>query len=104
MTPAIRPMMAEDVTLTNAQGAVIATSPARAPLTVMLKSGLPSMIQAINVELIIAMQQARLVVIAMWAIARGSAAIVLPGLNPNHPNQRISPPRNTSAMLWPGIV
>ena len=38
-TPAIRPMTAAEPTLTKAQGAVIATSPASAPFMIMERSG-----------------------------------------------------------------
>ena len=69
----------------------------------MLKSGLPIMSQASTVELRMAAQHAKFVVMATWEIKPGSTAMVLPGLNPNQPSQRISPPRNTSAMLWPGM-
>ena len=40
------PMITADPVATKAQGAVMATSPARQPLTVKLKSGLPSRSQA----------------------------------------------------------
>ncbi len=46
---------------------------------------------------------AMFVLSAMVAMAAGSAAIVLPGLNPNHPSQRIRQPSVAEVMLWPGI-
>ena len=82
---------------------MIATRPASAPFTVMVKSCLPSMRQATMGELRTAAAHARFVVIATWAMAEGSTAIVLPVLNPNQPNHRIRPPRKTSPILWPGI-
>src|ERR1700688_3361361 len=41
-SPAMLPMMMADVGDTNAQGAVIATSPASIPLQAMVTSGLPN--------------------------------------------------------------
>ncbi len=46
---------------------------------------------------------AMLVVTAMRAMSPGEAAIVLPGLNPNHPNHRTSAPIVADVMLWPGM-
>ncbi len=40
-TPAMPPMSTAETLLTNAHGAVIATSPASKPLTIMPGSGLP---------------------------------------------------------------
>ena len=45
-TPAMAPMITAEAGVTNAQGAVMATRPARQPLTVKLKSGLPRRSQA----------------------------------------------------------
>src|SRR4051812_8181361 len=98
------PMISEHSTLTNAQGAVIATSPASVPLTIMDRSGLPSSNQAVIVEVKVAMTAAMFVVTAMWPMETGSSAIVLPGLKPNQPNQRTSAPIQTEVMLCPGIA
>ena len=43
-TPATTPMRTADALVTKAQGAVIATSPASIPLTIMPGSGLPKRI------------------------------------------------------------
>ncbi len=80
--------MSELPTLTKAQGAVIATRPARQPLRVMERSGLPRIHQATSVALKVAAAAAVLVVMAIRAMAFQSAAMVLPGLNPNQPNHR----------------
>ena len=104
MIPAMTPMTIAAQTLTKAQGAVMATRPARAPLTVMLKSGFPCQIQAVSVAASRPAAQDMLVVTTIWEIETASAAIVLPGLKPNQPSQRIKPPRKARAMLWPGMA
>ena len=73
----------------------MATSPARQPLTVKLKSGLPSRSHAYNVADTVPPAAARLVVSAMRAMASASAAMVEPGLKPNQPSQSTRPPMNT---------
>ena len=85
-------MITLPVILTPSQGAVMATSPARQPLIIMLRSGLPNRSQAYKHEATVPAAAAMAVVVAMWAIAPASAAIVLPGLKPNQPSQRIKPP------------
>ena len=102
--PAIKPITKALPTLTNAQGAVIATRPARHPLRVIPRSGFPINNQQIIVELIIAAAAAVFVVTATCAIALGSAAIVEPGLNPNHPNHNMNVPIVASDRLCPGIA
>src|SRR3990172_8439674 len=97
------PMTSEAPTLTTLQGAVIATSPARVPLMIMLRSGLPSKSHAATVAERHPAAAAMLVLSAIEAIAGGSTAIVLPGLNPNQPSQRIRQPRVADVMLCPGI-
>jgi len=101
--PAIAPMIIEAPTVTNAQGAVMATRPARQPLMVMPRSGLPATIQQVAVEVNTAMIAAVLVVIKTVAIASGSAFIVEPGLNPNQPSHKTNRPITATDMLWPGI-
>src|SRR3989338_3645510 len=102
--PAMSPMIAALDTLTNAQGAVTATKPAKQPLIVMPKSGFLRR----NVDIAVAarrpVQAAMLVVRQICAIRRGSAAIVLPGLNPNHPSQSTMAPISASDILCPGIA
>src|SRR5688500_6409072 len=53
-TPATAPMPTETAGVTNAQGAVIATRPARQPLIVMPMSGLPSTSQQVSVAVLVA--------------------------------------------------
>ena len=101
--PAIRPIMSELGMLTNAQGAVIATSPAKAPLRIIDRSGLPSSIHAVIEAEIAAAAAAVLVATAIRPIAPASAAIVLPGLNPNQPNHSTKTPIVANAKLCPGI-
>ena len=91
-TPAMAPITTELPTLTKAHGAVMATRPARAPLMIIVRSGLPIMSHAARVAVNAAVAAAVLVVTAMRAISAKEAAIVLPGLNPNHPNHRMRPP------------
>ncbi len=74
--------------LTKAQGAVIATKPANAPLKIMIRSGLPKSSHAVTEAEIAAAAAAVLVATAIRPMAPASAAIVLPGLNPNQPNHR----------------
>ena len=97
-------MMSDASTVTNAHGAVIATRPARQPLTDMPRSGLPSHIQLSAVADSSAMKAAVLVVMKMCEIALGSAAIVEPGLNPNQPSHSTKQPMTADVMLWPGIA
>jgi hypothetical protein len=61
----------------------MATNPAKAPLTVMVKSGEPSHSQETSVALSNAAAQAMLVVTTIIEIKFGSTAIVLPGLKPS---------------------
>ena len=89
--------------MTFAHGAVMATSPASAPFTLMERSALPNMARDVMLEATTPAEAARFVVTAMRAMAPASAAMVLPGLNPNHPSHKMNPPSVTSGMLWPGI-
>jgi hypothetical protein len=77
----------------------MATSPARQPFRIMLRSGLPRRYQAAKVELTAAAAAAVFVVTAMRAMSPAAAAIVLPGLKPNHPNQSTSTPSVADVML-----
>ena len=52
----------------------------------------------------VAAAAAMLVVTAISAMATGSTPIVLPGLKPNQPNQRIKQPMVAAVMLWPGMA
>ena len=83
---------------------MIATRPARQPFKVIPRSGFPRSIQAVTVAVIVANAAAVFVVTATCEITFGITAIVLPGLNPNQPNQRTKQPMVASDMLWPGIA
>src|SRR5687767_9555049 len=102
--PARSPMTSDAWTVTYAQGAVIATSPASTPLTDMLRSGLPSHIQFNAVAESNPMNAAVLVVMKMCAIALASTAIVEPGLNPNHPSHSTKQPMTPDVKLCGGIA
>ena len=77
----------------------IATSPARPPFSVMLRSGLPLSIHIMIKALIEAVAAAVFVVTAIWAIEAQSRAMVDPGLNPNHPNHSTNTPMSAEVML-----
>src|SRR3989338_2949584 len=98
-TPAIAPIVIELKGLTKAQGAVIATRPAKAPLIVMDKSGFPIKSHREKLTFRPPAAAAILVVTAIWGMAPGSAAMVLPGLKPNQPSHRINPPKVALVML-----
>ena len=102
MTPPAAPMMTALSGVTEAQGAVMATSPAKAPFKLMPISGLPNLIQEVTMARTAPAAAARLVLTKIIAMSL-LAAVVDPGLNPNHPSQRIKTPRATSGMLWPKI-
>jgi len=104
MTPAIAPMMAEEVAVTKAQGAVMATRPAKQTLRIMDRSGFLRRAQAVIQAVIVAAAAAMLVVTSTWAMAEPSpTAMVEPGLKPNQPSQRMSTPSAAEVMLWPGM-
>ena len=63
-TPATRPMTTEALAVTWSQGAVIATRPASEPFSVIVRSGLPMITQAVISAATVPAQAARLVVIA----------------------------------------
>jgi hypothetical protein len=103
-TPPIIPMMAAPIGVTNAQGAVMATSPASVPLAVMDGSGLPHSFQTRNMA---AMQpvEAEMNVLTMTIGKRRSvAARVDAPLKPIQPNTRTMHPRTASGRLWPRIA
>ncbi len=93
-------MIAEDVMVTNAQGAVTATRPARQPFRIMDKSGFFRSTQAVSVAPSAPVAAAMFVATRTWAMAAPfMAAIVEPGLNPNQPSQRINTPSAAEVML-----
>src|SRR6266545_3839032 len=73
------------------------------PLRIIERSGLPKNFQAIMDAATAPPAAAVFVVTAIRPIAFQSAAMVLPGLNPNQPNQRTKVPIVAAVMLCPGI-
>ena len=88
--------------------AVIATSPARAPLIAIVTSTLPPNSLDISKAPITPPAAAVFVFRKTWATAMASLAVLManwePPLNPNHPNQRISPPKEAIGMFEPGMA
>src|SRR5688572_29636727 len=104
-TPATAPIISDDSMLTQAHGAVMATSPARQPLSVMPISGFFKSSQAVAVEVSVAAAAAAFVFTATKAISEPSpTAIVLPGLKPNQPSHSTKQPMKAAVMLWPGMA
>src|SRR5262245_40564557 len=102
-TPATAPMTNAQNEETNAQGAVMATSPASMPLIIMLMSGLPYLLHMQNIATIAPEAEASIVLTAITEMRRSAPASVLPGLKPNQPNARMKHPSAAMGMLWPGI-
>ena len=63
-TPATRPIAMAAFAVTRSQGAVMATRPAREPLSAIVRSGLPMMIHAVTRAATVPAQAARFVVMA----------------------------------------
>src|SRR5262245_23410104 len=101
-TPATIPMMAAEVGFTNAQGAVIATSPANIPLQAIVMSGFPNRNHQKNIADAEPKMAARFVLIATTEMRRSVAPSVEPGLNPIQPKRRMKVPTTTKARLWAG--
>ena len=93
--PASTPMMTAEVGETNAQGAVIATSPASMPLQAMVMSGLPKSEYQSSMAAAEPATAARLVLTATTAMRRSVAPSVEPGLKPIQPNSRMNVPVTT---------
>jgi hypothetical protein len=89
--------------LTDAQELVIATRPARAAFKLMPASGLPNLIQDVNMARTAPVVATRWVLTKIMAMSL-LAAVVDPGLKPNQPNQRINTPRAASGMFMYIII
>ena len=104
-TPPVAPMTTAAHGSTDAQGAVMATSPARHPFIVIPRSGFPARIQIVAIPVKAPAAAARFVFIATFASNEPSPTPnVDPGLNPNQPNQRINTPSEASGILCPRMA
>src|SRR5271154_6098566 len=101
-TPAITPITTDEVGVTNAQGAVIATSPASMPLQAIVMSGFPNMKYHSSIAAAEPATAARFVFTATTAMRRSVAPSVEPGLNPIQPNSNINVPLTTNTIFDAG--
>ena len=93
-------MITDDARLRpTVHGQVIATKPASAPFRAIVASHLPNMIRAVNKAAMQAIAAAAFVFTVILASQVASAAIVLPGLKPNHPSHRMNTPSVTNTRL-----
>ena len=90
--PATAPIITELRGETEAQGLVMATNPAKAPLRLILISGFPNLIQDVIMARTAPVAAARFVFTKIMAISL-LAAVVEPGLKPNHPSQSMKTPK-----------
>ena len=97
------PMIAAPMGLTNAHGAVMATSPASMPLQSIDGSCFRPLTSSAIIAPIAPVMLASIVFTTTKLIRRSVPASVEPGLNPNQPNARMNVPSTTIGMLWPGI-
>src|SRR5262245_39527307 len=100
--PARIPITTAEFGLTNAQGAVMATSPASIPLQAIEISGLPNIKYQKIIAAAEAATAARLVFTAITEIRRSDDPRVEPGLNPIQTNKRMKVPITTKAILCAG--
>ena len=100
--PAMTPMITDDVGVTNAQGAVIATRPASIPLQAMVMSGLPNSLYQKSSAAAEPATAARFVFTAITEMRRSVAPSVDPGLKPIHPKSKTNVPVTTNTMLEAG--
>src|SRR5436309_5495590 len=103
-TPATPPINTADGAVTNAHGAVMATSPANVPFASLDGSGLPYFRHTYSIAVTPPAAPASIVFVAMTPMRRSEPASVDPALNPNHPKARMNVPTNAIGMLWPGIA
>jgi hypothetical protein len=104
ITPAMLPMTADQAGLVKAQGAVMATSPASMPLTIMPGSGLPVFHIMVNIATVAPKAAAMAVLAATTANCTSVAAKVDAALKPNQPNNRMKQPSMAIGTWWPGSV
>ncbi len=101
IAPATNPTkIAQWIGITSAP-AVMPTSPASAPLSVMDRSGVRWTICAVNIAPSTPAHAASMVVMNTYETAPGSPESTDPPLNPNQPNQSKKTPMVASGMLWP---
>ena len=107
-TPQMAPINTAPEGATASHPAVIPTKPAKTPFSVSDIDGLPYFIQLIASAKKPPAQAARFVVRNTCEMAIASASVLAancdPGLNPNHPNQRINTPSAATVRLCPGIA
>ena len=103
-TPATPPISTAEGAVTNAHGAVMATSPARAPFAIIDGSGLSYLSHMYNIAVMLPAAPASMVLVAITPMRRSDPAKVEPALKPNHPKARMNVPINAIGMLWPGIA
>ena len=98
ITPAAKPIINADETLTYPAAGVIATNPTTAPIAMPVADGFPLITQSESIQLTAAAAAAKFVVTSAET-AKSFAANALPALNPNHPNQSNAAPKSTYGML-----
>src|SRR5258706_15262495 len=103
-TPATPPIRTADGAVTNAHGAVIATSPASVPFASIDGSGLPYLSHTYSIAVIPPAAPASIVFVAMTPMRRSEPANVDPALKPNQPKARMNVPTNAIGMLCPGMA
>ena len=108
IAPPIAPMIVAARGAGVKGSAVIATSPAKAPLSAMVRSALPNHSRAV-IRAATKPPAAAMLVLTMTsetALASSTLEIMSsePPLNPNQPSQRMSVPRAESGRLAPGIA
>src|SRR4051794_41059666 len=89
---------------TNAQGAVMATSPASRPLAVIDGSGLPNFFHITNRADRQPKADDRIEFTMMTVSRRSVPENVEAPLKPIQPTRRMNVPRNAIGMWWPGIA
>ena len=98
MMPASRPIASAPMGRTASHPAVMPTSPASTPLSVIVTLGMPSRNHVSAIAPSAPAPAARNVLAAMMAIP-GPPAVVEPALKPNQPNHRMNTPSAASGML-----